>query len=234
LEAFSYSVSHDLRAPLRIVDGFSRIVLEDYAELLPEKGVRALGIIRDGAAQMGQLIDDLLRFSRLGRQALRPRLVKPAAIVADVRDELRGETEGREIDWIVGELPPCWADQALVKQVFANLLSNALKYTRGRTPARIEIGAEPRERGSNEQVYFVKDNGVGFDMAYAAKLFGVFQRLHRAEEYEGTGVGLALVQRIIHRHGGRIWAEGAVERGAAFWFSLPAAVDGIEPESERA
>ena len=232
LEAFSYSVSHDLRAPLRIVDGFSKIVLEDYADLLPEKGVRALGIIRDGATQMGQLIDDLLRFSRLGRQSLRPRLVEPAAIAAAVREELRAESEGREIEWVMDELPPCWADPALVKQIFANLVSNALKYTRGRTAARIEIGAQPRERGSSEQVYFVKDNGVGFDMAYAAKLFGVFQRLHRAEEYEGTGVGLALVQRIVHRHGGRIWAEGAVDRGAAFWFSLPAVVEEIEPESE--
>jgi PAS domain S-box-containing protein len=223
LEAFSYSVSHDLRAPLRIVDGFSRILLEDYGSLLPEEAVRCLGIVRDGTVQMGQLIDDLLLFSRLGRQALRPRTVFPAKLVPEALESLQELCDGRQIDVKLGDLPPCQADPALLRQVFVNLLSNAIKYTRGREPARIEIGALPRDDSSTEQTYFVRDNGVGFDMAYAHKLFGVFQRLHRAEDYEGTGVGLALVQRIIHRHGGRIWADSAVERGATFWFSLPAA-----------
>jgi PAS domain S-box-containing protein len=223
LEAFTYSVSHDLRAPLRIVDGFSKILLEDYSEQLPEEAVRTVGIVRDGAAKMGRLIDDLLQFSRLGRQSLRPRDVSPAEIVSAVLDELRGELDGRSIDWSIGALPICRADPALLKQVFVNLLSNALKYTRGREPARITVGALPWDDSSTEQTYFVRDNGVGFDMAYVHKLFGVFQRLHRVEDYEGTGVGLALTQRIIHRHGGRIWAEAEVEHGATFWFSLPAA-----------
>lgn len=222
LEAFSYSVSHDLRAPLRIVDGFSKILLEDFGPQLPADAVRCLSIVRDGTKQMAQLIDDLLLFSRLGRQSLRPRVVQPNGIVAAVIEGLLDETKERAVEWRIDDLPPCEADPALLRQVYANLLSNAVKYTRGREPATIELGARPRADGSSEQIYFVKDNGVGFDMAYVDKLFGVFQRLHRAEDYEGTGVGLALVQRIVHRHGGRIWADAAVERGATFWFSLPA------------
>ena len=222
LEAFSYSVSHDLRAPLRIVDGFSRILVEDYAAHLPDDAKRCLQIVRDGTVQMGQLIDDLLAFSRLGRQPLRLRIVAPSEIVADVLDDLRAEFAGRPVQLTIAELPDCLADPALLKQVYANLISNALKYSRGREPATIEIGALPSS-ADGVLTYFVKDNGVGFDMRYAHKLFGVFQRLHRAEDYEGTGVGLALVQRVVHRHDGRIWAESAIDEGATFWFTLPAA-----------
>ena len=224
LEAFSYSVSHDLRAPLRAIDGFSRILLEDYAADLPEEGRRYLHIVRDGTAQMGRLIDDLLAFARLGRQPLRTQTVLPASIVAAVLDDLRGEVEGRPVELIVEDLPACRADPALLKQIYANLLANALKYTRGRDPATVRVGAVEDDGAPGERTYFVRDNGVGFDMAYAPKLFGVFQRLHRAEEYEGTGVGLAVVQRIVHRHGGRVWAEAEPDRGATFWFTLPAAV----------
>jgi PAS domain S-box-containing protein len=227
LEAFSYSVSHDLRAPLRVIDGFSRILVEDYAPLLPDEATRYLQIVRDGTTQMGALIDDLLSLSRLGRQAVRVRSVAPAKVVADVLHDLEAERAGRPVDVCIGDLPECQADPALLKQVYANLISNALKYSRGREPARIEIGAASDPGGSPNPAYFVRDNGVGFDMAYAHKLFGVFQRLHRAEDYEGTGVGLAIVQRIIHKHGGRVWAEAAVDRGATFWFTLP--VGGNQP-----
>ncbi|MEA2527543.1 MAG: hypothetical protein QOF73_4770 [Thermomicrobiales bacterium] len=222
LEAFTYSVSHDLRAPLRGIDGFSRILVEDYGSILPDEAKRFLQIVRDGTVQMGRLVDDLLEFSRLGRQPLQTMTLLPAGIVARVLDDLHDERAGRQVEVTVGDLPACQADPALLKQVFANLLANAFKYTRGREPARIEVGALEGDRSAREQTYFVKDNGVGFDMAYASKLFGVFQRLHRAEDYEGTGVGLALVQRIVHRHGGQIWAEAEVDRGATFWFTLPA------------
>jgi light-regulated signal transduction histidine kinase (bacteriophytochrome) len=217
LEAFSYSVSHDLRAPLRAINGFSRILLEEHAPYLSDDAQRYLHIVRDSAQEMGQLIDDLLIFSRLGRQPLTKQLVAPADIVRQVLEDLRSEREGRCVNLVIGELPVCQADPVLLKQVFVNLLANALKFTRRREVARIEIGC--REVGG-EAVYFVKDNGVGFDMQYAPKLFGVFQRLHRAEDYEGTGVGLAIVQRVIHRHGGRVWAEAAVDHGATFAFTL--------------
>lgn len=222
LEAFSSSVSHDLRAPLRIVDGFSRILVEDYGELLPDEAKRVLMIVRTGALQMGQLIDDLLAFSRLGRQPLRLRDVNPAIIVNNVIDEMASDFDGRSIEITIDELPSCQADPALLKQVFVNLIGNALKYSRSRCPSIIQIGALPVGSGAREQTFFVKDNGVGFNMAYASTLFSVFQRLHRAEDYEGTGVGLALVQRIVHRHGGRVWADALVDHGATFWFTLPA------------
>jgi PAS domain S-box-containing protein len=220
LEAFSYSVSHDLRAPLRVVDGFSRILVEDYGALLPDEAKRYLRIVRDGTEQMGRLIDDLLTFSRLGRQPLSLRTVQPAGLVTDILAGVRDELANRPVELVVDELPPCQADPALLRQVYANLLSNALKYTRGRAPAIIRVGALEPDEEAGTCVYFVKDNGVGFDMTYVGKLFGVFQRLHRAEDYEGTGVGLALVQRIVHRHGGRVWAEAAVDQGATFWFTL--------------
>jgi signal transduction histidine kinase/CheY-like chemotaxis protein len=238
LEAFSYSVSHDLRAPLRMIDGFSCILLEDYASQLPPEAQRHLNLIRDGAQQMGQLIEDLLAFSRLSRQPLNKQPVAPADVVRWALDELSPEQQGRRLEIIVGDpsagsgqaLPACQADPILLKQVFVNLLSNAFKYTRRREVARIEIGYLPHpslpsptgrgEGGEGGGAYFVKDNGVGFDMQYAHKLFGVFQRLHRAEEYEGTGVGLAIVQRIILRHGGRIWAEAELDKGATFYFTL--------------
>ena len=217
LEAFCYSVSHDLRAPLRAMDGFSQAVLEDFGPQLPEEGQRYLQTIRDGAQKMGMLIDDLLTFSRLSRTPLQKQEVNTGNLVRSVLDDLSSQQEGRHIDLRIGELPACAGDPALLKQVWINLLSNALKYTRKREAAVVEIGCEAKPEGN---VYFVRDNGTGFDMRYAGKLFGVFQRLHRAEDFEGTGVGLAIVQRIIHRHGGRIWAEAAVDRGATFYFTL--------------
>lgn len=217
LEAFSYSVSHDLRAPLRAVDGFSLAVLEDYGPQLPEEGRHYLETIRHGAQKMGALIDDLLTFSRLSRAPLNKQKVNTAQQVRDVLEDLGPQRNGREIDMRIGDLPPCEGDPALLKQIWANLLSNALKYTQKRELTVVEIGFEPTPKGD---AFFVRDNGTGFDMRYANKLFGVFQRLHRAEDYEGTGVGLAIVQRIIHRHGGQIWAEAAVNRGATFYFTL--------------
>jgi PAS domain S-box-containing protein len=218
LEAFAYSVSHDLRAPLRAIDGFSRILLEDYAPQLSPEATRYLHKVRNNAQRMGQLISDLLAFSRLGRQPLHKHTVKPGELVRQVLRDLQPEQD-RQVKITLGDLPPCEADPALLKQVYSNLLSNALKFTQGREAARIEVGCQ---RADGEQVYFVRDNGVGFDMQYAHKLFGVFQRLHRAEDYEGTGVGLAIVQRIVHRHGGRVWAEAEVNKGATLYFTLSA------------
>jgi len=217
LEAFSYSVSHDLRAPLRAVNGFAGIVLEDFSAQLPEEGKRYLERIRQGGQRMGILIDDLLAFSQLSRQSMNLQSVNVTTLVQAVLEDLKPLREGRLIEILVGNLPKCHADPALLKQVWINLLSNAIKYTQGRQPAIIEIGCT-REKGEN--VYVVRDNGAGFDMQYAKKLFGVFQRLHRADEFEGTGVGLAIVQRIIHRHGGRVWAQAVVQQGATFYFTI--------------
>jgi light-regulated signal transduction histidine kinase (bacteriophytochrome) len=217
LEAFSYSVSHDLRAPLRAVDGFSQAVLEDYGTALPEEGRKYLHTIRDGAQRMALLIDDLLTFSRLSRMPLNKQPLNAASLVRDALADLESERNGRKIDLQVDVLANCHGDPALLKQVWVNLLSNALKYTREREIALIKVGSQS---DNGETIYFVRDNGTGFDMRYAHKLFGVFQRLHRADEFEGTGVGLAIVQRIVHRHGGRVWAEAAPERGATFQFSL--------------
>ena len=217
LEAFSYSVSHDLRSPLRAMDGFARILLEEHAPQLPPDAQRYLHLVRDNAQQMGRLVDDLLAFSRLGRQPLATQRVAPSALVHEVLAELRPDQEGRCVDVVLDDLPACQADPALLKQVFVNLLANALKFTAHRDVARITVG---RCEQGGEPVYFVRDNGVGFDMRYAHKLFGVFQRLHRAEDYTGTGVGLAIAQRIIHRHGGRIWANAETDRGATFYFTL--------------
>jgi light-regulated signal transduction histidine kinase (bacteriophytochrome) len=217
LEAFSYSVSHDLRAPLRAVDGFSQAVLEDYGPQLPEEGRRDLQTIREGAQRMGTLIDDLLTFSRLSRTPLKKQTVDTGTLVRNVLEGLNSQREGREVEIRIGDLPKSQGDPALLNQVWVNLLSNALKYSRQRNPALIEIGCK---REKDETVFFVRDNGAGFDMRYVNKLFGVFQRLHRADQFEGTGVGLAIVQRIIHRHGGRIWADAALNRGATFYFTL--------------
>ncbi len=222
LEAFSYSVSHDLRAPLRSIDGFSRILLEDYAEGLSSDAQRYLRIVREDAQQMGRLIDDLLTFSRLNRQDLAKQTVNPAALVEQVLADLRYEQKDRDVEVVMGTLPPCKADPALLKQVYVNLLSNALKFTRKREHTVVEVGCLDQ---NSEAVYYVKDNGVGFDMRYSNKLFGVFQRLHSFEEYEGTGVGLAIIQRVINRHGGRVWAEAEVDHGAAFYFTLNGASD---------
>ncbi len=217
LEAFSYSVSHDLRAPLRAIDGFAQALLEDYGPGLAEQGQHYVQTIRGGAQRMGELIDDLLLFARLSRQSLNKVSVDTAKLVRDTLKELKVEGDGRQVEVRLGDLPPCQGDPALLKQVWTNLLSNALKYTRHSDSAVVEIGTASKD---GETVYFVRDNGTGFDMKYAHKLFGVFQRLHRAEDFEGTGVGLAIVQRIVHRHGGRTWAEAAVGRGAAFYFTL--------------
>ncbi len=217
LESFSYTVSHDLRAPLRAINGFALAVQEDYGAQLPEEGRRFLQNVRNGALRMGHLIDDLLAFSRLSRSPLRRQAVDSTAIVREALAELGWPVAGRMIELRLGAMPTTEADAALLKQVWVNLLSNALKYTRKREHAVIETGC--REQGG-ETVFFVRDNGSGFDPQYAHKLFGVFQRLHRAEDYEGTGVGLAIVQRVVNRHGGRVWAESELERGASFYFTL--------------
>ena len=217
LEAFSYSISHDLRAPLRAVNGFAGIILEDFGGHLPEDGRRQLDRICQGAQRMGDLIDDLLAFSRLSRQALSRQTVNMAQLVQDALDESGPQREGRQFEWRIGDLPPCQGDPGLLKQVWVNLLSNAIKYSRGCEPGIVSVGCVSED---GEQVYFVRDNGAGFDMQYAGKLFGVFQRLHRSDQFEGTGVGLAIVQRIVDRHGGRVWAEGEEGRGATFHFTL--------------
>lgn len=217
LEAFSYSVSHDLRAPLRTIHGFARILLEEHGSVLPEGGRRYVGLIDEGALQLGNLIDELLTFSRLGRQSLQRRAVETADLVRDMVDRLRKENSDRDLTFALGDLPSCNADPTMIRSVWSNLLSNAVKFTRPRERARIEIGVQPAADGP---VYFVRDNGVGFEMKYRDKLFGVFQRLHRAEDFEGTGVGLAIVERVIQRHGGRVWAESKNGEGAAFFFTL--------------
>jgi len=219
LEAFSYSVSHDLRAPLRAIDGFSRVVLEDYTGKLDDEGKRYLNIIRSNTQKMGHLIDDLLAFSRLGRQEIRASGIDMGKLAKAVSEELKLAVPERKLKFTINTLIPAQGDQAMIRQVFVNLLSNAVKFTRPKDVSTIEVGGSS---GENETIYYVKDKGVGFDMQYVNKLFGVFQRLHSSEEFEGTGVGLAIVQRIIHRHGGRVWAEGKVGEGATFYFSLPA------------
>jgi PAS domain S-box-containing protein len=219
LEAFSYSISHDLRAPLRSINGFAGIVMEDFGPQLPEVGRGYLERIRTGAVRMGVLIDDLLAFSRLSRQSVNRQTVNSARIVNEVLDELKPQRDGRQIEVKIGTLPACHGDPALLKQIWINLISNAIKYTRGREPGIIEIGCTHE---NDENVYFVRDNGAGFDMQYSNKLFGVFQRLHREDQFEGTGVGLAIVQRIVHRHGGRVWAQAEVDHGATFYFTIGA------------
>jgi signal transduction histidine kinase/HAMP domain-containing protein len=218
LEAFTYSVSHDLRAPLRHVNGFAQMLEEQFHSVMPADARRLLSRIQAGAKHMGNLVDDLLRLARVGRQELtfQKCLIRP--LVEQVIAEIRLETEGRVIEWSLQDLPDVEGDPGLIRQVFTNLIANAVKYSRDRAVARIEIGStiDPPLR-----VFWVKDNGVGFDMRYVDKLFGVFQRLHRVEEFEGTGVGLAIVQRIVQKHGGRVWAEGTVGQGACFYFSLP-------------
>jgi light-regulated signal transduction histidine kinase (bacteriophytochrome) len=217
LEAFSYSVSHDLRRPLRAIDGYSRILMEEHATHLAAPARRYLELVRACTQETGQLVDDLLDFAKLGRQALHKRRTDPIELVRQALDELMTEHEGRDVKIAVQDLPVCEADPALLKLIFINLLQNALKFTRAREKASIEVGWN----GMRENpVYYVKDNGVGFSMEYVDQLFGVFQRLHRSEEYEGTGVGLAMVQRIVQRHGGMIWAEAERGTGATFYFNL--------------
>jgi len=223
LEAFSYSVAHDLRAPLRHMDGFIRLLKKHSWASLDERNQRYLGIISDSARQMGLLIDDLLAFSRVGRAELQLLPVSLQQLVQEAIQEMREETQGRDIAWKISQLPEVMADRSMMRLVMINLLTNAVKFTGKRERAEIEVGASSNE--ADGIVVFVRDNGVGFDMEYADKLFGVFQRLHPTEEYEGTGIGLANVQRIIHRHKGRTWARGEVDQGATFYFSLPKATE---------
>jgi len=217
LEAFTYSVSHDLRAPLRHIDGFSQLLVDEHGPQLPAEVRRYLDRIQNGARQMGQLVDELLNLSRIGRREIGLQVTGLDSVVGQVVNELKMEIDGRKVDWKIASLPYVECDPTLMRQVFANLLSNAVKYTRPRDPAIIEVGTV-QENGA--PAIFVRDNGVGFSMKYADKLFGVFQRLHRAEDFEGTGIGLATVQRIIHKHGGRIWAEAELDKGATFYFTL--------------
>jgi len=217
MEAFTYSVSHDLRAPLRHISGFSKILSEEYGPSLAPDAQRHLQRIQQGTLRMGQLVDDLLNLARVGRRELSLQTSGLRPIVDDLITELAPECAGRQIEWKIGNLPLVECDPGLIKQVLQNLLTNSLKFTRTRPLAVIEVGQKD-EPGS--PVLFVRDNGVGFNMKYADKLFGVFQRLHRAEDFEGTGVGLATVQRIIQKHGGRIWAEAELDKGATFYFTL--------------
>ncbi len=217
LEAFTYSVSHDLRAPLRHIDGFSRILLQDIGPSFDADARRNLERIRVATQHMGHLMDDLLNLARVGRREMQPQITGLNALVDEVVADLNLGTAGRQVEWRISPLPFAECDPGLLKQVFANLLSNALKYTRPRESAVIEVGHTTVE---GRATIFVRDNGVGFNMKYADKLFGVFQRMHRQEEFEGTGVGLAIVQRIIRKHGGRIWAEAEQDKGATFYFTL--------------
>jgi signal transduction histidine kinase len=218
LESFSYSVSHDLRTPVRAIDGFSQAVLEDFGPHLPEEGRRFLRTIRHSAQHMGALIDDLLAFAQLKRQELRKRPIDIDELVREALTELGAPWPDRQVALHLGSLPIRSGDRALLKQVWLNLLSNALKYTRKCAQAEIEVGSVKID---GADAFYVRDNGTGFDMRHAGKLFTVFQRFHRAEDYEGTGVGLAIVKRIVERHGGRVWADATVDRGATFYFTLP-------------
>jgi PAS domain S-box-containing protein len=221
LESFAYSVSHDLRAPLRHTVGFAELLQKQASSSLDDKSRRYMQLILESSKRMGNLIDDLLGFSRIGRAETNKSEVDMESLVGEVVAELGQETKDRNIDWNIGPLPVCYGDRSMLKVVLMNLLSNAVKFTRIRKRAEIEIGCA--DRCEDQAELFVRDNGAGFDTQYVDKLFGVFQRLHLAEEFEGTGIGLATVQRIIHRHGGEVRAEGAVDQGAAFYFSLPRA-----------
>ncbi|MEO5696937.1 MAG: response regulator [Burkholderiaceae bacterium] len=226
LEAFAYSISHDLRAPLRSIDALGAILQDKESDAMSGEGVRMLGLLRGSAQRMDNLINDLLRFARSSREPVRRTTVDVTALVHHCLDELRGDLEARHIEVTVGDLPECQADLDLLRQVFINVLGNAVKYTGKQNHPRIEIGAR---RAESRPVYFVRDNGAGFDMRHATNLFGVFQRMHRADEFEGTGVGLAITARIIERHGGRIWAEAQPHRGATFFFEIgdaPVAIEG--------
>lgn len=226
LEAFTYSVAHDLRAPLRHIDAFTRILQEDFAGSFPPEAAQLLDTIRRSSESMSSLVNDLLSLAHVGRQEMKRERISLNLILDEVIAELARETKGRHIDWQIARLPAIEGDPGLLKQVFANLLSNAVKYTRPREKAVIEIGLR---EVNGKRAIFVRDNGVGFEMKHAAKLFGVFQRLHRAEEFEGTGVGLAIVDRVIKRHGGHIWAESEANQGATFYFTLA----GLEDEAQK-
>jgi PAS domain S-box-containing protein len=225
LEGFTYSVSHDLRAPIRQIDGFAQLLSEHSGDVLDEKGRHYLRRIQEGAQSMGRLVDDLLNLARIGQQDFRPVRVSLDVLVNDVVAGLESDVGARSVEWKLGHLPGAVGDPGLLKIAFTNLLSNALKYTRTRARAEIEVAFGT----DGSDAIMVRDNGVGFDLAYADKLFGVFQRLHRAEEFEGQGVGLAIVQRIVHKHGGEIWADARPDGGATFYFTLPR-LEGLERE----
>jgi PAS domain S-box-containing protein len=227
LEAFSYSVSHDLRAPLRHIGGFSKMLVEEFGSTLDPTAQRYLERIQTGTQKMALLVDELLNLARVGRHVLRLQSAELNSIVAEVITMLEPETEGRQVQWIVADLPAVDCDPVLVKQIFQNLLVNALKFSRRRTRAVIEVSCAEREE-TGQTVFMVRDNGVGFNMKYVDKLFGVFERLHGSDEFEGTGIGLVTVQRIVHKHGGRVWAEGEADKGAAFYFTL-----GAEKQAEK-
>ena len=218
LESFTYSVSHDLRAPLRAVNGYSRILLEEHTQDLNEEVSRLLGIISSNGKKMGELIDNLLSLSKLGKREIQKGEVDMEGLVQSVVEELKNVEGGEKVAWEIHQLPTCYGDYRLLRQVWINLISNAVKYSSKKSFPFVKVGAEVK---ANEVVYYVKDNGAGFDMKFADQLFGVFQRLHKPTEFEGTGVGLAIVQRIVSRHGGKAWAEGTVGEGACFYFSIP-------------
>jgi signal transduction histidine kinase len=229
LQSFAYSVAHDLRAPLRHISAFSAVIQEDYGARLDAEGIRLLGKIAEGAQKMGRLVDDLLGLSKIGRQELSLQDTSLDSLLRQAIEEVAPEWAGRKLEWQIGELRSAQCDPGLMKQVFVNLLSNSVKYTRTRERAVIQVGQIMQ---NEEPVIVIRDNGVGFDMQYADKLFGVFQRLHKARDFEGTGVGLATVQRIIHKHGGRIWVEAELDRGAAFFFTLGPARSGLHKQSD--
>jgi two-component system sensor kinase len=218
MESFSYSASHDLRSPLIVIDGFSRILLEDYRDKLDDNGRQLLNSIRENTGKMAQLIEDLLAFSRVSTKELRKSAIDMKALAERTFGEIKADHRDRQIELRVDDILPAYGDPPMVRQVFVNLLSNAIKFTTKRVDATIEIGGG---RGENGNVYFVKDNGAGFDMQYSGKLFWLFHRAHSHKEYKGTGVGLAVVKRIIEKHGGRVWAQGEPGSGATFYFSLP-------------
>jgi light-regulated signal transduction histidine kinase (bacteriophytochrome) len=219
LEAFAYTVSHDLRAPIRHIAGFTELLQTHAEPVLDEKGRHLVSMVLGSASRMGDLIDDLLAYSRIGTAERKETTVDLEMLVKEVIGDLAPETEKRKIAWRIGHLPTCYGDRSMLRLVFNNLISNAVKFTQTREQAEIAIGS--LNQNKDEAVVFVKDNGVGFDMKYEDKLFGVFRRLHSQEVFEGTGIGLSTVQRIVHRHGGRVWAEATVDKGATFYVALP-------------
>ncbi|MRS03453.1 PAS domain S-box protein, partial [bacterium] len=227
LEAFSYSISHDLRAPLRAINGYAQLIKEDHSQGLSPIAINYFDLIRRNAIIMGQLVDDLLNFSRLGRMGLTKSKIYPVPMIQSIIESMQPELENKKVSFSIKDLPACEADAALLRQVFINLISNAVKFSKDRDESIIEIGyqfstkdGQPAKQSDQKVTYYVRDNGIGFDMKYYDKLFGVFQRLHTADSYEGTGVGLAIVSRIVNKHGGRIWAEAVPGHGATFFFTL--------------
>jgi len=230
LEAFTYSVSHDLRAPLRHIGGYSKILSEDFGSAMPAEAQSHVKRIEDGVDRMVLLVDELLNLARVGRRALKLRSTNLNWVIEEVVSLLQPEAEGRQVTWKIAELPAAECDPVLVKQVFQNLIANALKFTRTRERAVVEI-SQRQENG--QMVIVICDNGVGFNMKYQDKLFGVFQRLHRDEDFEGTGIGLATVKRIVHKHGGRVWAEAELDKGATFYFTLGAESADVKTKEDK-